>query len=173
MPTLKVKNNGIWETVSGIGGSGGSVNAVLYTAQTLTEEQKAQVRANIGISETSKIPTFNLTEMGLPAVNYGSGETVLVDTNAQALLEALLDGPVKIKYQFYGDATSGQVVDSEVVVCANAISGYDVAQATFVTDTNGFFMNSLVVSSERITLGSTIASNGGSGNVPSAEGVGF
>lgn len=71
---LSVDENGV---LSAEGGGGGSANAVQYVAQTLTDEQKKQARANIG---ASPIPTvrywlnleadniINLYNMG---VGYG------------------------------------------------------------------------------------------------------
>lgn len=71
---LEVDENGV---LSAQGGGGGSANAVQYVAQTLTDEQKKQARANIG---ASPIPTvrywlnlnadniINLYNMG---VGYG------------------------------------------------------------------------------------------------------
>ena len=43
--------------VETIATQGGTANAVLYTPQELTDEQKAQARANIGIGEPEIITT--------------------------------------------------------------------------------------------------------------------
>lgn len=79
---LVVDENGV---LSAEGGGGGSANAVQYVAQTLTEEQKAQARENIG---ASPIPTvrywlnlnadniINLYNMG---VGYGIISPVDID----------------------------------------------------------------------------------------------
>lgn len=79
---LTVDENGV---LSAEGGSGGSANAVQYVAQTLTDEQKAQARTNIG---ASPIPTvrywlnlnadniINLYNMG---VGYGIISPVDID----------------------------------------------------------------------------------------------
>ena len=79
---LEVDENGV---LSAQGGSGGSANAVQYVAQTLTDEQKKQARANIG---ASPIPTvrywlnleadniINLYNMG---VGYGIISPVDID----------------------------------------------------------------------------------------------
>lgn len=79
---LTVDENGV---LSAEGGSGGSANAVQYVAQTLTDEQKAQARTNIG---ASPIPTvrywlnlnadniINLYNMG---VRYGIISPVDID----------------------------------------------------------------------------------------------
>lgn len=71
---LSVDENGV---LSAQGGSGGSTNAVQYVAQTLTDEQKKQARANIGASPIPKVRYWlnlnadniiNLYNMG---VGYG------------------------------------------------------------------------------------------------------
>lgn len=79
---LAVDENGV---LSAEGGGGGSANAVQYVAQTLTDEQKKQARANIG---ASPIPTvrywlnleadniINLYNMG---VGYGIISPVDID----------------------------------------------------------------------------------------------
>lgn len=79
---LSVDENGV---LSAEGGGGGSANAVQYVAQTLTDEQKKQARANIG---ASPIPTvrywlnleadniINLYNMG---VGYGIISPVDID----------------------------------------------------------------------------------------------
>lgn len=79
---LSVDENGV---LSAQGGGGGSANAVQYVAQTLTDEQKKQARANIG---ASPIPTvrywlnlnadniINLYNMG---VGYGIISPVDID----------------------------------------------------------------------------------------------
>lgn len=57
-------------------GSGGPVNAVLYTEQTLTSEQKAQARANIGAGTYSKpsegIPPDDMSQLAR-RIAYTSG----------------------------------------------------------------------------------------------------
>lgn len=47
--------NGVYHTsISDLGG-GGSTEAVLYVAQTLTTEQQAQARDNIGVAGESEV----------------------------------------------------------------------------------------------------------------------
>lgn len=53
---LAVDENGV---LSAEGGSGGSPNAVQYVAQTLTDEQKAQARENIGAGTSSFSGSYN------------------------------------------------------------------------------------------------------------------
>lgn len=53
---LSVDENGV---LSAEGGSGGSANAVQYVAQTLTDEQKAQARKNIGAGTSSFSGSYN------------------------------------------------------------------------------------------------------------------
>lgn len=53
---LVVDENGV---LSAQGGSGGSANAVQYVAQTLTDEQKAQARKNIGAGTSSFSGSYN------------------------------------------------------------------------------------------------------------------
>lgn len=59
------------------GGGGGSSNAVLYTAQTLTEAQKEQARENIGAGAAENTVTISETTPTItPAANttYQCGE---------------------------------------------------------------------------------------------------
>lgn len=53
---LSVDENGV---LSAQGGGGGSANAVQYVAQTLTDEQKAQARENIGAGTSSFSGSYN------------------------------------------------------------------------------------------------------------------
>lgn len=53
---LAVDENGV---LSAQGGGGGSANAVQYVAQTLTDEQKAQARENIGAGTSSFSGSYN------------------------------------------------------------------------------------------------------------------
>ena len=53
---LEVDENGV---LSAEGGTGGSANAVQYVAQTLTDEQKAQARRNIGAGTSSFSGSYN------------------------------------------------------------------------------------------------------------------
>lgn len=75
----------IAQKIIGGGGGGGSANAVLYTAQTLTEEQKAQARTNIGAISTEEIGTvFTLkggvaTVADLPASGNNVGDVYYVE----------------------------------------------------------------------------------------------
>lgn len=81
---LEVDENGV---LSAEGGSGGSPNAVQYVAQTLTDEQKAQARENIGASPIPSVSTwksdnyddvFDLYGMGVGygiVSGYNSGQT--------------------------------------------------------------------------------------------------
>ena len=81
---LEVDENGV---LSAEGGSGGSANAVQYVAQTLTDEQKKQARANIGASPIPSVSTwksdsyddvFDLYDMGVGygiVSGYNSGQT--------------------------------------------------------------------------------------------------
>lgn len=81
---LEVDENGV---LSAQGGGGGSANAVQYVAQTLTDEQKAQARANIEASPIPSVSTwksdsyddvFDLYNMGVGygiVSGYNSGQT--------------------------------------------------------------------------------------------------
>lgn len=55
------------------------LNAVSYITQTLTEEQKAQARTNIGVSESSFSGNYNdLTDKpNIPSISV-SGETLII-----------------------------------------------------------------------------------------------
>ena len=79
---LAVDENGV---LSAEGGGGGSANAVQYVAQTLTDEQKAQARENIG---ASPIPTVrywlnlnadNIINLYTMGVGYGIISPVDID----------------------------------------------------------------------------------------------
>ena len=47
--------NGVYHTTISELGGGGSTEAVLYTEQTLTSEQQAQARTNIGVAGGTEV----------------------------------------------------------------------------------------------------------------------
>lgn len=71
---LKAKNRGEWQTVAGGGGGGGSTEgAVSYSeAQTLTDTQKMQARANQGLyySETTQGQTVATWDGDTTGLDY-------------------------------------------------------------------------------------------------------
>lgn len=75
----------IAQKLIGGGGGGGSTNAVLYTEQTLTADQQAQARANIGAVALDEIGTvFTLkggvaTVADLPASGNNVGDVYYVE----------------------------------------------------------------------------------------------
>ena len=63
------------------GGGGGSADAVLYTEQTLTDEQKAQARTNIGAQTSMTIGTTTTVQPGVDAsvANSGTAQEPILD----------------------------------------------------------------------------------------------
>ena len=71
------------------GGNSGAVDAVLYTPQELTEEQKTQARLNLGIQEPLEVEVI-LTS---PGAN-------LVDTSVKNVFNAIADGRTVLLYRY-------------------------------------------------------------------------
>lgn len=94
------------------GGGAGAADAVRYTKQTLTDEQKAQARENIGAQP--KVPFFDLAEMGLAAID---AEGVFLETDTTAIIEALNNGAVKIGFNVAmdGDKYTTAVIDGAYI----------------------------------------------------------
>lgn len=82
-----------------------NTHSVLYVPQELTEEQKAQARANMGVKGW-EMPVFDLAAMGLAAVPLAGGSaSIAADT---AAIRAALDkgsAAFVIPFDAYGMAT--------------------------------------------------------------------
>lgn len=131
----------ILETVNALPtGSGGSTDAVLYTAQTLTEVQKAQARANIGAideatlaEELGNILSLGIASdgliyifvngspvgMGVPLGTSVDGDVFgYVDENNTIVLNGdLADGTYSVKYEMENGTVvniGNMVLDSNV-----------------------------------------------------------
>ena len=91
------------------GGTGGSADAVLYTEQTLTEEQKAQARANIGAAAAGEIGS------GCSA----DAETIAEITRNMERVSVYVDGSVNLVDQdacVFGYVTcGGEVYESSAL----------------------------------------------------------
>lgn len=135
---LSVDENGV---LSAEGGSGGSANAVQYVAQTLTDEQKKQARANIGASPIPSVPTwksdsyddvFDLYDMGVGygiVSGYNMGQTP--------------DGMTLPALVIFGDMFYGRV-DITVYDGAGAVWSGSLnlsSQTTYVTKTGDYVTN--------------------------------
>lgn len=73
-------------TAKGSGGGGGASDAVRYTEQTLTDEQKTQARTNIGSAASSSVSSLATVVQGLVTYNIDvSGTTPTITPAANTI----------------------------------------------------------------------------------------
>lgn len=114
---------------------GGSPNAVLYTEQILTDEQKAQARENIGATSADDIPTvptelpnpYSLTINGKPS--YDGSREMDIELDAQDVGALSADGG---NVGLINIINANGTDDSHI-----EISNYSINFYTDKTDTNG------------------------------------
>ena len=136
---LSVDENGV---LSAQGGSGGSANAVQYVAQTLTDEQKAQARENIG---ASPIPTvrywLNLNADNIINLyNMGVGYGIISPVDNDQTVPTGMSSPMLV---IFGRMNYG-IVDITVYDGAGAIWRGSLnlsSQTTDVTKTGDYVTN--------------------------------
>lgn len=136
---LEVDENGV---LSAQGGGGGSANAVQYVAQTLTDEQKAQARANIG---ASPIPTvrywLNLTADNIINLyNMGVGYGIISPVDIDQTVPTGMSSPMLV---IFGRMNYGSV-DITVYDGAGAVWSGSLnlsSQTTDVTKTGDYVTN--------------------------------
>jgi hypothetical protein len=128
--------------------------AVLYSAQTLTDAQKAQARQNIGIAPTEEIVQQVLESIGTPV--FG-----IVDENNNIILNGELgDGTYSVKYEMEDGSTvniGNLVVDNNVYYsvtnnltqCTNSNSATEVVEgesySATITAKSGYELKSVAV----------------------------
>lgn len=136
---LAVDENGV---LSAQGGSGGSANAVQYVAQTLTDEQKAQARTNIG---ASPIPTvrywLNLeADNIINLYNMGVGYGIISPVDIDQTVPTGMSSPMLV---IFGKMNYG-IVDITVYDGAGAVWRGSLnlsSQTTDVTKTGDYVTN--------------------------------
>ena len=136
---LEVDENGV---LSAQGGSGGSANAVQYVAQSLTDEQKAQARSNIG---ASPIPTvrywLNLTADNIINLyNMGVGYGIISPVDNDQTVPTGMSSPMLV---IFGRMNYGRV-DITVYDGAGAVWRGSLnlsSQTTDVTKTGDYVTN--------------------------------
>jgi hypothetical protein len=86
-------NIGWMVCAAGAGGVGGSADAVLYTAQTLTNDQKAQARSNIGVAGGTGdlVAANNLSDVASVATAFANIKQAAT-TSATGVVELATDG---------------------------------------------------------------------------------
>lgn len=136
---LVVDENGV---LSAQGGGGGSANAVQYVAQTLTDEQKKQARANIG---ASPIPTvrywLNLeADNIINLYNMGVGYGIISPVDIDQTVPTGMSSPMLV---IFGRMNYGRV-DITVYDGAGAVWSGSLnlsSQTTDVTKTGDYVTN--------------------------------
>ena len=136
---LEVDENGV---LSAEGGGGGSPNAVQYVAQTLTDEQKRQARANIG---ASPIPTvrywLNLkADNIINLYNMGVGYGIISPVDYDQTVPTGMSSPMLV---IFGRMNYGRV-DITVYDGAGAVWSGSLnlsSQTTDVTKTGDYVTN--------------------------------
>lgn len=106
----------------GGGGGGGSDSAVLYTEQTLTADQQAQARANIGAGTPIDVDT----ELSAHSTNPVQNRTLALALSA--MYEALTEKESKATVEFISETTA------IITPAANTI--YNCDELTSLTITN-------------------------------------
>ena len=133
---------------SGSGGgsgssTGGSVeNAVLYTAQNLTNLQKEQARTNIGAGTSSFSGSYNdLTNLPqFSDVAYSGDYNDLINLPSIAEPTEVIDSLTSDSVTSALSANQGKVLDNKITALSNAMgdAGYgDMLKATYDTDGSG------------------------------------
>ena len=136
---LSVDENGV---LSAEGGSGGSANAVQYVAQTLTDEQKKQARANIG---ASPIPTVRYwlklnADNIINLYNMGVGYGIISPVDIDQTVPTGMSSPMLV---IFGKMNYGRV-DITVYDGAGAVWSGSLnlsSQTTDVTKTGDYVTN--------------------------------
>lgn len=85
----------------------GSIKAVLYTAQSLTESQKAQAKQNLGIASTEEIIQQVITALGTPVFGRVDADNNIILTGE------LTDGTYTLKYED-ADGNLTEIGDLEI-----------------------------------------------------------
>lgn len=136
---LSVDENGV---LSAEGGTGGSANAVQYVAQTLTDEQKAQARENIG---ASPIPTVRYwldlkADNIINLYNMGVGYGIISPVDYDQTVPTGMSSPMLV---IFGRMNYG-IVDITVYDGAGAVWWGSLnlsSQTTDVTKTGDYVTN--------------------------------
>lgn len=116
-----------------------TVDAVLYTGQTLTEEQKSQARMNIGINETIADTLMSLDIIStIPDEDGSLGEsdsTLLVVRNDDIFLPEVTDenngGALRVvdgRWEIVGNLADQQYVDNAIINHKHTIDNIDGLQ---------------------------------------------
>lgn len=108
---LEVDENGV---LSAEGGSGGSANAVQYVAQTLTDEQKAQARENIGAKAATEKSAYIISKTrsyGYIHTNGMDFDRVYAQIQSGKVVMLLVDD----SSTYYGVITPTNVADKTIM----------------------------------------------------------
>lgn len=122
--------------LSAQGGSGGTPNAVKYVAQTLTDEQKAQARTNIGAGTSSFSGSYNdLTDK--PTIPEGyTVDSELSATSKNAVQNKVITAALNDKIQKPSTAQIGQLLKVKSVDANGKITEVEAADVQGVSGTS-------------------------------------